>query len=936
MSSKKVHVVSNTHWDREHRHGFQETRFMLVETVDRLIEILENDPEFKTFTFDGQSVWIEDYLAVRPQMRGRLKALIEAGRIQIGPWYSLPDHFSCHPEALVRNLLIGHRLCGEMGGVTKFGYSIFSFSQISQLPQIYSGFGIDSLIFYKLYPTETLEKSEFWWASPDGTQALCSRLGPLARANFYFSFTIPAILGGDATSTEEGSWQVRYTDGAKICRLIDDGFEHPHATELEPDIRIRDEALKEAIQKTVESAACESFNEEILLGFDGNDFTMPLAELPEALRRANEVGDDVTFIHSTPLDYFAEFRETTDLTQLPVVGGEMRFGPLSRIHCELMGTAIEIMHRMVVAESLLIHTAEPLSAFGAMGGAAYPRDILRLAWKTLLQCHAHDSSHGTGVPKIIPDTVHHLAQVQEIAEGVASRAIQGLVRQIDTSTADGGDIFITVFNPTATPRSEVTRLLVELPRGEPILDWHLEEMDGSRVNIYSHEEVSLNLASINHENRPKALYIKRVDLDAELNHIPAYGYKTFRLVRQIGEGVVDIFPFPNPRDPARPLGRMPNVLENEFLTVAIQPNGTVNVTDKENGKKMEGLNLLLDSGDSGDMWIHRKPTVNKIISNLGALADIQLMRNSSLAATFRVEMVLNLPESLTQDRIARSEHTVPVKFTTDITLRKGSRRLEFKMHFNNVCKDHMLTVRFPAGIATDTLVSDVAFEIRERPVEHITEQNGVRGDELRRQPKFRFVDISDGTNGLAIFGKGQNEYEPHQFDDGAGIELTLMRAMTQKFPVHWDVFFEYEKEESQSLGEHTFEYALYFHTGDHKAGEVQSEAQHYITPSVAAQYGKGRFEGTLPLEQGSFLNVSSSATNISAVKLAEDRNDALVVRVNNPTDEPISETLTFLRPLKKAWLCTMNEEPIEELPMVGMSVPLVLDPYKIVTVMVEF
>jgi len=711
MSSRKVHVVSNTHWDREHRHGFQETRFMLVETIDRLIEILETDPEFKTFTFDGQSVWIEDYLEVKPQMRERLKALIDSGRIQIGPWYSLPDHFSSHPEALVRNLLIGHRLSEEMGGVTKFGYSIFSFSQIAQLPQIYAGFGVDTLIFYKLYPVETLKKSEFWWESPDGTKALCSRLGPLARANFYFSFTIPAILGGNALSTEEGSWQVRFTDGAKICRLIDDAFDHPHATELEQDIRIRDDMIAEAAANTVESAACESFNPDVLLGFDGNDFTMPLAELPEALRRANEICDDVTFVHSTPLDYFAEFREGTDLSQLPVVTGEMRYGPLCR---------------------------------------------------------------------------------------------------------------------------------------------------------------------------------------------------------------------------------MPNVLENAFLRVEIQPNGTVDVTDKESGKVTRGLNLLLDTGDAGDMWIHRKPKINRIISSLGAQADIQLMRNSGLAATFRVETVLNIPESLTQDRLARSEHTVPVTFTTDITLRKGSRRLEFRMRYNNVCKDHMLTVRFPAGIEADTLVSDVAFEVRERLVEQITDNNGVRGDELRRQPKFRFVDISDGTDGLAIFGKGQNEYEPHQFEEGAGIELTLMRAMTQTFPVHWDVFFSYEKEESQSLGEHTFEYALYFHQGDHKAGRVQAEAQQYITPVVAAQYGKGRFEGSLPLERGSFLSVDNPLTNVSTVKLAEDRNDALIVRVNNPADEAVEETLTFLRPIKKAWLCNMNEEPIGELPTSGTSVALTLAPYKIVTVMGEF
>jgi len=936
LSLKKVHVVSNTHWDREHRHGFQETRFMLVETIDRLVEILETDPQFKYFTFDGQSVWIGDYLEVKPHMRQRLQALIEAGRIQIGPWYSLPDHFSSHPEALVRNLLIGHRLSESMGGVTKFGYSIFSFSQIAQLPQIYAGFGIDSLIFYKLYPVETLKKSEFWWESPDGTKALCSRLGPLARANFYFSFTIPAILGGDALSTDEGSWQVEFTGGAKICRLIDDGFDHPHATELEQDIRIRDEAIAEAVEKTVESAACESFNKDVLLGFDGNDFTMPLRELPEALRKANEISDDVTFVHSTPLDYFAEFREKTDLSQLPVVDGEMRYGPLCRQHCELLGTAIAIMHRMAKAESLLIHTAEPFAAFGSLGGATYPRDMLRLAWKKLMQCHAHDSTHGIGVPNIVPDTLHRLTEVQEISEGVANRAFQGLVRQIDTSAADNGDIFITVFNPTAYERSETMRLLVELPRGEKIAGWWLEDMDGNRINTYTHTELPLNLASVNHENRPKALYIKRVDIDAEVNGVPAYGYKTLRLVRKIDEGYVDIFPFPDPKDPFRPLGSMPNRLENEFLKVDIQPNGTVDVTDKESGKVTRGLNLLLDTGDAGDMWIHRKPKINRIISSLGAHGDIQLMRNSGLAATFRVEVVLDIPESLTQDRVSRSEHTVPVTFTTDITLRKGSRRLEFKMRYHNVCKDHMLTVRFPAGIETDTLVSDVAFEVRERPVEFMTDNNGVRGDELRRQPNFRFVDISDGNSGLAIFGKGQKEYEPHQFEDGAGVELTLMRAMTQTFPVHWDVFFSYEKEESQSLGEHTFEYALYCHEGDYKKGCVQKEAQQYITPVVAAQFGKGRAEGALPLEQGSFLSVTNPLTNVSAVKLAEDRDDALVVRVNNPTDGVIEETLTFLRPIKKAWLCNMNEEVVEELPSVGNAVDVVLDPFRIVTVMMEF
>ena len=45
MKSKRVHVVSNTHWDREHRHGFQETRFMLLETPQLVTVALSENVE---------------------------------------------------------------------------------------------------------------------------------------------------------------------------------------------------------------------------------------------------------------------------------------------------------------------------------------------------------------------------------------------------------------------------------------------------------------------------------------------------------------------------------------------------------------------------------------------------------------------------------------------------------------------------------------------------------------------------------------------------------------------------------------------------------------------------------------------------------------------------------------------------------------------------
>ena len=129
---KKIHVISNTHWDREHRHGFQETNVMLVELFDELIDIMENDPEYRHFTLDGHSIMIEDYLEVKPHMKDRLTALIKSGRILAGPWYTLLDCNTATGESIVRNLMKGLQYTQGFGGAMKGGYSIFSVGQIAQ------------------------------------------------------------------------------------------------------------------------------------------------------------------------------------------------------------------------------------------------------------------------------------------------------------------------------------------------------------------------------------------------------------------------------------------------------------------------------------------------------------------------------------------------------------------------------------------------------------------------------------------------------------------------------------------------------------------------------------------------------------------------------------------------------------------------------------
>jgi mannosylglycerate hydrolase len=193
----KIHIVSYTHWDREFRWEFEHTRMKLVECLDHLFEIMEADPGFKSFQLDGQVVLLDDYLEIRPEMEETVRRHVAEGRLEIGPWYTLPDCATPHGESIVRNLQFGVKRSLAYGDVLKCGYNVFSFGQIAQLPQLCAHFGIDMIIFYKFMNPARSRYPEFIWKSPDGTEAYASRLGPEARWNYFFAGHVPIVYGRD-------------------------------------------------------------------------------------------------------------------------------------------------------------------------------------------------------------------------------------------------------------------------------------------------------------------------------------------------------------------------------------------------------------------------------------------------------------------------------------------------------------------------------------------------------------------------------------------------------------------------------------------------------------------------------------------------------------------------------------------------------------------
>ncbi len=73
---KKIYYLSSTHWDREWYQSFQGFRYRLVNVTNNVIDTLEKDPAFTHFTFDGQTIVLDDYTKIEKGNRDRLITLV--------------------------------------------------------------------------------------------------------------------------------------------------------------------------------------------------------------------------------------------------------------------------------------------------------------------------------------------------------------------------------------------------------------------------------------------------------------------------------------------------------------------------------------------------------------------------------------------------------------------------------------------------------------------------------------------------------------------------------------------------------------------------------------------------------------------------------------------------------------------------------------------
>lgn len=922
----EIHVIANTHWDREWLYNFQETRQMLVELMDLLLDVLDKEPRYKSFLLDGQSVPIEDYLEIRPENRARLDKHVADGRLLIGPWYTLPECFTVNGESLVRNLTYGHRVSREHGGVMKVGHTAFSYGQNSQMPQIYQGFGVEVMLFYHGVSHDQVA-NEFIFEAADGTRILGSQMSSGARYNFYHNVYRPAVFGKDITER-----LYRWTEGGLPFHLCREDRSMGHHILLDPVRGFDKERARQCI-KALRDKEADIATTPYLAFMMGHDSSIPDLVEMDLIDEARKVLKGDTILHSRLPDLVEKVKKAAK--NLKVLKGERRTPVLmnQRIHLysDVLSSRTRIKRLNALTEQALQRWAEPFAVLAWQLGAAFPASSLDLAWKTLLKSQPHDSISSSGIDDIERDVRDRLRQAINLSDSVLARSLQHIQRRIDNSGAGTDEVLVTVFNASPRPRTEVVTAVVDVPNTSAMSGFEVADAGAKRKA----EPVQLatrkpHFAVVNHAaDATYMLESEQVKFHFEAKDIPAFGYSTFKLVptKTFGRGGLVC-------------GR--NAMENEHLCVVINEDGTFSVLHKATGQWYDGLNSFEDGGEVGNAWMHIEPAIDRIVSSIGAPASIALEENGAMLARYRIEYEMTIPATFDEaggdawrrldgggSSARRSEETVSLRITSYVTLRKGARSVEVTTRFNNTAKYHRLRVLFPTDRNTNVCHVETPFDVVERQAEPGADSPWQAANATF--PMQRFVDVSDKRGGLAIINDGLREYEVMPGEERT-IAITLMRAYEIALTTvskRWERHPEMEL--SQCPGEHEFRYLVFPHAGAWDQGDVYTEVERLNVPLELAQAGPHK--GDLP-QRASFIEVTPVNAVVSAMKQSED-GKSLVLRLFNPTTKSIHATIKTHAKLRSAQLVTLEETSAKKLTVQAKSVKVPMGPKKIVTVKLD-
>lgn len=639
----KIFYYSGTHWDREWYQTFQGFRKRLVDMLDGTIEGLEKDPEYGVFHLDGQTIALEDYLEIRPEMKDRLTALIQKGKIVIGPWYVMPDEFLLSGESLIKNLRKGMQISREYGVEPAHNaYICDIFGHASQTPQIFAGMNLHNTILGR-GTNDYLDPAHFVWEALDGSQVITFALKDMDGYGDFCAFAA----------------------------------RHPSTLPQEEF----DAAIKAYVDEEIKRSEIP-----VVILMDALDHQHFRADTPRYLEALRRIYPDAEIYHCSIDEFDEAQKEYKD--QLKVYRGEIckttkNNSSYNHLITHTLSSRYPLKRYNDINQMRLEKWAAPLYALKKIN---ISEGFLRVADKYLLQNHPHDSICGCSIDQVHRDMQYRFDQTSLLCDE--------MIRPFHTEIAAEPDgeksgWCLRVYNPL--PYRGKRTIVAQIETKDMPYYWEhfcYQKVPAFRLYDSNGQEIVYGCV------KPLGKKVYEIAFSAELTPCAVtefYVAPAEMPTRQIGSLLTDAL-----------------TATGDAVSVTVNANGTVDMTDLQTGEVYKNLLTLLDNGEIGDGWNHCPPIADHLVTQ--TTADVIITENNAVRTTFRITQKMQLPREMNYEKIVRrSEEMTELKVVHDVTVAKEDRGITVHTCIDNTVKDHRLRLRLPQTVVGDTYEASQAF-----------------------------------------------------------------------------------------------------------------------------------------------------------------------------------------------------------------------------------
>ncbi len=870
-----AHVVAHTHWDREWYHPFVRFRQRLVALIDELID--HPPPEGEAFLLDGQGIVLEDYLDVRPERAAELSSLLQAGRLEAGPWYVLADELIPSGEALVRNLLLGRRVLRRLRAPSPpVLYSPDSFGHPAALPTIAAGFGLPVTILWRGFGGRRWPASDtVRWLSDSGESVILYHL-PASGYEYASALPVAPRLAEERWSRMRDELSPR---SATSVVLLPNGADH-HARQEKQHEAVR--ALKKAAKHAGDTVRASS-----LAGFVKHVLT------------------------------------ATAAWHLPVVRGELRdsYGYTWALQGTFATRAAE-KRANARAERALVRDAEPWAALARQRGGSSRLSLLVAAWRTLLQAHPHDTLCGCSIDEVAEAMELRLGDANVQANGIRDDAILDLVGHdaVAARTArDAWKSFVLVRNRAPRPRGgvaivEIKQFLADVPVGPGSASSTVRQaaqsssppgLAGVSALQLLHRRVGYDLVeSPRHYPDKDLVSITRAAVWVE--PVGGYGVAAYPLGDGARLGSA----------PGRPVGVDGSAMDNGIVRLAVASDGRVSVELADGTRRIDDLIVIEDQIDRGDLYTPSIRADGATPEFVGA----RVMHRGPLIGEIRMRW--------------RLRHSPARASWLEISLMlvAESPLVRLQIRGMNRGKSHRLRVGIRTDVRGGAIWADAAFGPVRRQHLDVPEEDMRDERPPRTAPLHRYVSLFSPTTGATVFSDGLAEYEA---TDAGELFVTMLRAVgalsrndLPERPGHagWPA----PTPRAQSLGPLAARLALLLH-GKRDADTIDF-VERTAEDAVLPLEGRTLRSALRTPTDITGVELEGKGLAFSALKESED-GEWTVARCVNLLDEAVNGRWRFGASIREVRLARLDETPLDALVPDGATVSFVAPPRGVVTIL---